>query len=141
MMDADEYIWMTCVLSAWRKHAKMVRAVLTYQKYNGKDLDATFEELHKLKSGGDVPIKMHAQAWLALNFQPVSEALWDGADDAQAVKIWRRTKRSVNTAMRREINKKYKQKRQLWLQNQASAAATKAFADGWLKQHDWKTVK
>ncbi len=140
-LDADEYIWMTCVLSAWRKHARMAKAVWTYQKYNGKDLDATFKELAKLKTAGHVSIKMHAQAWLALNFRPVSEALWDGADDAQAIKVWRRTKRSVNTTMQREITERRRQRRRLSLENQASAEASSAFSDGWLKKHDWNTVK
>jgi hypothetical protein len=139
--DADEFIWMTCVLSAWRKHGKMLAAVKTYQKYNGKDFYATFEELEKLKSAGHVFVKMHAQAWLALYFQPVSEALWDGADDARAMKIWKKTKREGNKAMQREIAERHKEWRTLRAENQASAAASKAFAGGWLKKHDWGTVK
>ena len=140
-MNADEYIWMTCVLSAWRKHGKMAHAVGTYQKYNGKDLKETLQKLHKLKSGGRVFLKNHAQAWLALHFQPVSEALWNGADDAQAMKIWKKTKRAVNMAMQNEISKRHRKMGKLLLKNQASAAASKTFADGWLKKHDWGTVK
>lgn len=140
-MDADEYIWMTCVLSAWRKHGKMAHATRTYQKYNGKDFYATLEELGKLKSAGHVFMKMHAQVWLALYFQPVSEALWNGADDAKAMKIWKKTKRADNTAMRREITERRRQGRLLSLENQASAASSRAFADGWRKKHDWGTVK
>ena len=140
-MDADEYIWMTCVLSAWRKHGKMAHAVGTYQKYNGKDLKETLQELYKLKSGGRVFLKNHAQAWLALHFQPVSEALWNGADDAQAMEIWKKTKRAVNMAMQNDISKRNREKRKVLLERQASAAASQAFADGWLKKHDWGTVK
>ena len=140
-MDADEYIWMTCVLSVWRKQGKMAHAVRTYQKYNGKDLKETLQELHKLKSGGNVFLKNHAQAWLALHFRPVSEALWNGADDAQAVKLWKKTKRAVNRAMQNDIVKRHREQRKVWLENQVSAAASKAFADGWLKKHDWRTVK
>lgn len=139
--DADEYIWMTCVLSAWRKAKKMSAAIATYQKYNGKDLYATFEELKKLKSGGDITLKLDARVWLAKYFSPVSEALWDGADDARAIKLWGKTKHCVNTGIQRELNARQEGGRYAAKKNTAGTLSARAFANGWLKKHDWKTVK
>jgi hypothetical protein len=140
-MDADEYVWMTCVFSAWRRDARMKSAVDSYQIYCGKNRNSTFEEIRGLKSGGDVNSLIDAKVWLARYYQPVSEALWDGVDDARAMKVWSKTKRCNSIGMGRELVSRHNMGRYASNKNTAAAISASKFAWGWKSKSDWKVVK
>ena len=95
-MDPDEFVWMHSVLAAWRKDQHLWKAVMTYSGYSGaKTRDAACTEISKLKSASPyIYRRLRVRVWLADYFKPVSDALWDGATDEQAIKIWRSARAS-----------------------------------------------
>lgn len=136
----DEQVWMTLLLAAWRRDGRMFRAIRFYSIFVGKSFDDTYVCINALKSGGHVFSKLPARAWLALYFKPVSDALWDGASDADAIVIWCRTPREKSryfNMRRQETRKSGYASRDL----QRISIGHDVYASGWRAKFDWKVVK
>ena len=140
MIPADEFVWMTSVLSAWRNDGRVWHALGLYRKYAGfTTLEPVIAEVRGLKSGSPyIPRTLLVRAWLAEYFRPVSDALWDGATDEQALRIWQGLE-----ACRSGPAIPYKKSRTAYDKRSLDAArlASQEYARGWRAKHDWKTVK
>jgi len=141
MTDADEYVWMTAVLSAWRKHGYMWKPVQAFKVYSGLDDDAALSAIKTLQSGGNVTFKYPASLWLANYFRPVSDALIDGATDAKAMKLWQKTKRDNLSASKRELDHLRAQTNRAVLDSATALQQRRDYKQGWRAKHDWNIVK
>jgi len=138
-MDPDEFVWMHSVLAAWRKDQHLWKAVGTYMRYSGaKTWDEACNEISKLKSASPYLYRsLTARVWLADYFRPVSDALWAGATDEQAIKLWRSTRARRST----RVNRGKSSAKYYALRLQGNALAREEYAHGWRAKHDWKVVK
>ena len=141
----DDFMWMTAVIAAWRARKRMITAVRAFAVYLGA-LDVT-EAAHVLKEmpscGKQLTYKSEATAWLAIHFLPVSEALFNGATDAQAIALWKTTPQSNNGP-----NKWVREKRLMQKESKEEAGRMRLrrmrsneLEKLWHANHDWKTVK
>jgi hypothetical protein len=79
-------------IQAWRKDWKLVWAI--YQTQNevfGPDADDKFREIcnrPKTPRLCGTSTRGRARVWLARYFRRVSDALFDGATDEEAIKLW-----------------------------------------------------
>lgn len=138
MSDADNEMWMRCVLRGWREGWKMWRVMRNFVAYYGEE-DNKYKVVEALPCGAHVELKSDASAWLADWYRPVSDALFAGATDEEACKLWRKTRREranyVEQYQRRNAQRKSRGE---------MAARTRAFgvwAKGWRAKHDWKVTK
>jgi hypothetical protein len=139
MADGD-FVWMSAVLAAWRADAQMWKPVRAYGTYLGISGNDVFPEIERLKSGAAVNAVMHARAWLAWYFQPVSDALWDGKTDKQAMRLWAKLRADGSIAERKSIERTVsarKARREL----QSAGLARNTYKQGWRANHDWNVVK
>ena len=99
-MDIDdlEYIWMTGVISAWRRDKKLGIA-MHYVALVGA-IDKPWETIKQFRSGHNAWAFIRARVWLAFWYRPVSDALFDGKSEEQAIKIWKKTKPTATYAAR-----------------------------------------
>ena len=136
-MRSDDTVWTLAVLAAWRADARMARPLSVYATYSGLEGKALIDEIMKLRFGARMYYRMHAKAWLAYWYKPVSDALFDGASDEKALALWRRTRRCEDARMAERAKIKYTEN----LQYRASLQARAEYARGWRAKHDWGVVK
>lgn len=90
--------FMRLAITAWRKDYLLAWAIYETGREHNMERREAFEWVcNRPKTPafdhGNWEVKSMARRWLARNFRPVSDALFDGATDAEAIRVWIKTDR------------------------------------------------
>ena len=100
--------FMKYCIEAWRKDYKLFYAVYKTEqelfgtKYNNENVVQILNR-PKTPSFQRNGLKTMARVWLARYFRPVSNALFDGATDEEAIKLWINTDRKDLGSLQQEM--------------------------------------
>jgi hypothetical protein len=132
----DLYVWRVAVISAWKKDHRLGAAVAPFAVYLGIPYHEAFGVVYehyekKLPVAG----RMFTRAWLGEFFREVSDALWDGAPDAQVLDLWARTPPERRSRVPHENAGRASTRAAQY------AVGRRLYAHGWRAKTAWNVVK